>query len=137
MDIVLITHHFPPRYNAGGEQYAYRVARGLARMGHAISVVCVESISRGTLTPRSEFEIYEGLPVHRLFFDLEQAPDSFEWSYHNPKLGQWIRRFLADTRPDIVHVNSGYLLGAPFLRRRTIWGYRRCSPFTITGICVP
>ncbi|MGI5915771.1 MAG: glycosyltransferase family 4 protein [Anaerolineae bacterium] len=111
MDIVLITHHFPPRYNAGGEQYAYRVARGLARMGHAISVVCVESISRGTLTPRSEFEIYEGLPVHRLFFDLEQAPDSFEWSYHNPKLGQWIRRFLADTRPDIVHVNSGYLLG--------------------------
>lgn len=111
MKIALVTHHFPPNYNAGAEQYAYRIAQSLRRQGHAVEVVCIESITQGTLTPACTTDIYKGLPVHRLYFDIRKAPDQFEWSFRNPELGQWVKAFLRRTHPDIVHVNSGYLLG--------------------------
>jgi len=109
--IALITHHFPPNYNAGAEQYAYRTAQSLKRQGHAVKVVCIESITQGELSPACTMDIYEGLPVHRLYFDIGQAPDEFEWSFRNPELGQWVKAFLERTQPEIVHINSGYLLG--------------------------
>lgn len=111
MKIALITHHFPPNYSAGAEQYAYRIAQSLTRQGHAVEVVCIESITQGTLAPACTTGIYEGLSVHRLYFDITQAPDQLEWSFRNPELGQWVKAFLQRTQPDIVHVNSGYLLG--------------------------
>ncbi len=49
MKVAMVTHHFPPKYNAGGEQYAYRIAKMLLKMGHQVEVVCVESINEGTL----------------------------------------------------------------------------------------
>lgn len=111
MKIALITHHFPPNYNAGAEQYAYRIAQGLRRRGHSLEVVCIESITDGSLAPTCTHEAYEGLSVHRLRFDIRRAPNQFEWSFRNPELGQWVHKFLQRTRPDVVHVNSGYLLG--------------------------
>jgi len=111
MKIVLITHHFPPNFNAGAEQYAYRIAKGLYRQGQTIEVVCIESITDGSLTPVCETDSYEGLTVHRLHFDVRQAPNLFEWSFRNPELGHWTRDFLQRTRPEVVHINSGYLLG--------------------------
>ena len=111
MKIALISHHFPPHYSAGAEQYAYRIARELQRRSLTVEIVCVESITTGTLTPACQTETYHGLLVHRLSFDVRQAPDIFEWSFRNPELGQWVRDYLQRARPDIVHVNSGYLLG--------------------------
>ena len=111
MKILLVIHHFPPDYSAGAEQYAYRIAQGLRRQGHAIEVVCIKSITEGTLIPSCTTDVYNGLPVHRLRFDLRQAPNPFEWSFRNPQLGHWLTLFLQQTRPDVVHFNSGYLLG--------------------------
>jgi len=111
MKIVLATHHFPPHYNAGGEQYAYRIAQGLRRRDHEIEIVCVESITEGTLRPACATDVYEGLTVHRLYFDIRRAPNLFEWNYRNPELGRWFGSFLERSSPDLVHVNSGYLLG--------------------------
>jgi glycosyltransferase involved in cell wall biosynthesis len=111
MKIVLITHHFPPNYKAGAEQYAYRIAQALRRRGHTMEVVCIESISEGSLEPTCIAQVFEGLVVHRLYLDLKQAPNPIEWSFRNPELGQWVKSFLRTTSPDIVHVNSGYLLG--------------------------
>ena len=104
-------HHFPPDYHAGAEQYAYRIAQRLRRQGHAIEVACIKSITEGTLIPSHTTDVYNGLPVHRLRFDLRQAPNPFEWSFRNPELGHWLTLFLQRTRPDVVHLNSGYLLG--------------------------
>jgi glycosyltransferase involved in cell wall biosynthesis len=111
MKIALLTHHFPPNYSAGAEQYAYRIAHGLRRQGHTVDVVCIESITEGSLTPTCATDDYEGLSVHRLHYDIRQAPSQFEWSFRNPELGHWIGLFLLRTRPDLVHINSGYLLG--------------------------
>jgi glycosyltransferase involved in cell wall biosynthesis len=109
--IVLITHHFPPRYSAGAELYAYRIAHELRRQQHSVEVVCVESVTEGALAPTCITDPDPRLPVHRLYFDVRRAPDPFEWSFRNPELGRWCHEFLRTVRPDVVHVNSGYLLG--------------------------
>lgn len=110
MDVVLAVHHFPPRYIAGAELYTYRLARGLLRLGHRVEVVCVESITEGTLEPCCVSEEYEGIPVHRLFFNLALAPDPARWEFWNPRLGAWLGQFLEHRRPDLVHFQAGYLL---------------------------
>lgn len=111
MKVILVSHHFPPHYNAGGEQYAYRIAKGLQQQGHDVEIVCIESISTGTLTPVCKTAPYDNLMVHRLYFDLRQAPDQLEWRFRNPELGRWLKEFLQKSQPDLVHINSGYLLG--------------------------
>ncbi len=112
MKVVLATHHFLPRYTAGAELYAYRVARWLQAHGHRVVVVCVESITDGDGRLRVEREDYEGLAVYRLYFNLARTPDPFRWSYWNPGIGAWFEGFLREQAPDVLHVNSGYLLSA-------------------------
>lgn len=112
MKVVLATHHFPPRYSAGAELYAYRTARWLRDQGHAIAVVCVESISDDASGAglRVEREDYDELAVYRLYFNLARTPDPFRWSYWNPDMGTWFEGFLREQAPDVLHLNSGYLL---------------------------
>jgi glycosyltransferase involved in cell wall biosynthesis len=109
--VVLITHHFLPNYHGGAEQYAYRVAQELRHQGHTIEVVCIESITEGSLMPTCMTDTYKDLQVHRLYFDIRRAPNPFEWSFRNPELGHWFKSFLQRIGPDVVHINSGYLLG--------------------------
>jgi glycosyltransferase involved in cell wall biosynthesis len=111
MKIALITHHFPPNFRAGGEQYAFRLAQGLHQRGLTVEVVTIESITQGELRPRCETDDQYGFPVHRLFFSLQHAPNQYEWSFRNPQLGDWVKQYLQQGQPDLVHVNSGYLLG--------------------------
>ena len=111
MKVVIPVHHFPPRFQAGAENYTFRLARWLAGHGHAVHVVCVESIDA---TPgsgvTSRTEPYEGIPVSRLAIDLAGAPDAFERGIANPAIGAWFAELLERERPDLVHLNSCYLL---------------------------
>lgn len=111
MKVALITYHFPPQYNAGGEKYMYQLAKYLLAHGHVVEVVTIESTTEKTLEPRCTSEIYQQIPVNRLFLNLKDAPNLFELTYRNPYLGKWIREYLQRTRPELVHYNSGYLLG--------------------------
>lgn len=124
MNIVLAVHHFLPRYVAGAELYTYRLARGLLRAGHRVEVVCVESITEGALEPRCILEEYEGIPVHRLFFNLALAPDPARWEFWNPQLGEWFRQFLEKRCPDLVHFQAGYLLTGSVLEAARALGIR-------------
>ena len=111
MRILIASHHFPPRYVAGAEQYAYRLARWLIQNGHTVKVVCVESIDYGNSPePICIEDNYDGIPVHRLHFCQDAVPNPFRWSYWNPAIGEWFEQFLVGYRPDLVHINSGYLL---------------------------
>jgi glycosyltransferase involved in cell wall biosynthesis len=125
MKIVLATHHFLPRYTAGAELYAYRTARWLHDNGHDVAVVCVESITdRGPRTDDGDHrssivshgslgvarQDYDGLAVYRLYFNLAETPNPFRWSYWNPDIGSWFEGFLREQGPDVLHLNSGYLL---------------------------
>ena len=109
--VLIASHHFPPHYVAGAEQYAYRLARWLVHQGHEAEVVCVESIDYGdSPEPICTEDHYDGIAVHRLQFNLGTVSDPFRWSYWNPAIGEWLGEFLADRDFDLVHVNSSYLL---------------------------
>ncbi len=113
MKIVLTIHHFPPNYNAGAELYTFRLAGWLLKHGHEVVVVCAESIThQGDNELEHRHEIYENIPVWRLYFNLGRAPDPFRWSYDNPAIGDWFAQFLRQMQPDVVHINSCYLLSA-------------------------
>ncbi len=109
MRVLLAVHHFPPRYSAGAELYTYRLARWLIRHGHEAEVVCVERIdARGAGPLRAHADTYEGVPVWRLDLDLRKAPA--EWVFRNEAVMAWAAEHLATYRPDLVHLQSGYLI---------------------------
>jgi len=111
MKVVLTIHHFPPNYRAGAEIYTFRLAGWLIRHGHTVEVVCVESITHGENSDiECMHEIYEGVSVWRLYFNLEQKSNPFYYGFDNPEIGVWFTEFLQRERPDIVHINSCYLL---------------------------
>jgi glycosyltransferase involved in cell wall biosynthesis len=112
MNILLATHHFPPKYKAGAEQYAYRIARNMMERGHQVTVVCIEAIHNGSREPVHDLAIYDGIPVYRLSLELFKENEPLRLTYDNPYLGAWFRKYLTDHRPDVLHVNSGYLLTA-------------------------
>ena len=107
MRVLIAVHHFPPRFKGGAEWRAYRTAVGLRSLGHDVYVICVEAIDIGDGSGLTfEDDLYDGLPIRRLSFDLEAAPDPFRWAYDNPWIGEHMRSYLADLAPDVVHLIS-------------------------------
>ncbi|MFZ6028808.1 MAG: glycosyltransferase family 4 protein [Chloroflexota bacterium] len=117
MKIVIAVHHFPPRYSGGAELRAWRTAAALQARGHDLRVVCVEAIdydpAQGAL--ETTLETFEEIPVHRLRFNLNKAPDRFQWNYANPWIGDYLRRELPNWQPDVFHLIGGYLMSAEAL----------------------
>jgi len=110
MKICIATHHYPPKYIGGAEQYAYRLAHHLSHNGHDIAVATVDSITEGELIPISRTEMDEDIQVHHIAFDIFKAKRSFPLFHRNPYLGDWFKTFFNEFKPDLLHVNSGYLL---------------------------
>jgi glycosyltransferase involved in cell wall biosynthesis len=110
MKVVIPVHHFPPRYQSGAENYTFGLARALMRRGHAVHVVCVESIEAPRDMLSSREECYQGIPISRLTIDLANAADRFQRGIANPAVGEWFATLLERERPDLVHCNSAYLL---------------------------
>lgn len=113
MRIALAVHHFPPNYSAGAELHAYQTARWLANNGNDVRIIAVESVTSG---PRegvqTEDDVYEGLHVHRLSFNLSNPRDKFTWEYNNPWIYDHLVEYFAEMKPDLFHLISGYILGA-------------------------
>jgi glycosyltransferase involved in cell wall biosynthesis len=111
MRIVIAVHHFPPRYLGGAEWRAHRTAQALQERGHTVQVICVEYIDRGSAAGVTwQDDVFKGVPVRRLAFNLSRAPDLFRWEYDNPWVGEHLTHFLTETRPEIFHLIGGYLL---------------------------
>lgn len=111
MRVLLAVHHFPPRYSAGAELYTMRLARELLRRGHEAEVVCVETLDANQpFGVRADPDHYEGITVWRLHLGLRDAPAS--WSYANPAIEAWLRERMRIWQPDLIHLHSGYLIGA-------------------------
>jgi glycosyltransferase involved in cell wall biosynthesis len=115
MKICIATHHFPPKYYAGAELYAYLLAKHLIQSGNEVEVVTIESIEHGQLEPECKTNIYNGIKVHRLFYNHHLAVRPFQLLYRNPHVGKWFGRYLKEYQPALVHVNSGYLLGGTII----------------------
>lgn len=117
MRVLIGVHHFPPRHRGGAERQAWRYASGLRRRGHEARVVCVERIDTGPADGVTwTDDVYDGIPVRRLSFDLRRAPDRFRWEYDNPWVGRHLAELIAAERPDLFFLVSGYLLTGSALR---------------------
>lgn len=111
MKILLASHHFPPHFLSGAEWQTYRIACWLKVAGHKVQVLCVESDTYGQAGQLEyQDEVYNDIPVRRLFFNLPAAPDPFRWSFRNPLIERHTRDILLDFQPDVLHLISGYLL---------------------------
>lgn len=111
MRVLIAVHHFLPTFGSGAEWRARRTARGLQQAGHQVQVVCVESITHGDWQTLEHAETTcDGLSVHRLYFNLFQAPEPVRWQYRNPLVGQYVSDLLKAFRPDVLHLISGYLM---------------------------
>lgn len=111
MKIIIAIHHFPPHRTAGAELEAFRTAKTLIERGHEVEVICVESIDaerKGAITWSDD--LYNGVPVHRLSFNLASAPDPNRWEYDNLWIGEHLAEYLRQRSPDLFHLFSGYLM---------------------------
>ncbi|HID62389.1 MAG TPA: glycosyltransferase [Anaerolineae bacterium] len=109
--ILIAVHHFPPNHIGGAEWQAYRIAHWLKENGHEVRVICVESDTYGEAGQlEHKDDLYDGIPVRRLFFNLPLSPDPFRWSFRNPLIEQHLLTYLEDFRPDVLHFISGYLM---------------------------
>ena len=112
MKILLVAPHFPPRYTAGVEQITARLATALSARGFAVQVACVESLNPHQPEPMSVTSDSVGdVSVHR----LSLRPAGFQSSYDDPHVRHWMSGLLAREDFDVVHLQSGYLLGGATL----------------------
>jgi glycosyltransferase involved in cell wall biosynthesis len=117
MNILLVTHFFPPTHNAGTENYTLGLAKALLARGHNVSVVCAEGWNHGVSYWNGVTEdLFNGLPVHRIHLNWNKASDPNQVLYDSMPVERWLDRFLESEKPDIVHVTSTYSLGVGVLR---------------------
>lgn len=117
LKIVIAVHHFPPTFKGGAEWRAHRTAKWLQSQGHTVKVICVDAVDdTQTDTLRAVDDEFDSLPVRRLFLNLANAPDPMKWEYDNPWIEQHLSHYLAEFKPDLVHLISGYLMTSAAIR---------------------
>lgn len=115
MRVVIAVHGFPPTFSAGAELRSYRMARWLLKHGYQVGVICVESIDHKGPFVFSDDEV-NGIPVRRLYFDLQATPAPERWQYDNPWIGEQVRTYLRESQAEVLHLISGYLMSASTIR---------------------
>ena len=114
MNVLVAVHHFPPTHLGGAEREAFGIARGLQARGHAVRVLCVDpTASTDPSGPSWRDDRYEGLAVRRLAFVPTMAFTAHPtWEYDNPWIGERLREYIEEDRPDVFHLIGGYLISA-------------------------
>lgn len=114
MRLLVVSNGYPPRGGFGTEFYTRELVRGLARRGHAVSVLHPE---RGGARARYSLQevAEDGVPVC-LLHNPGDPGKRFEESYHDPRVEGAFDELLARVRPDLVHFTYllwGLSLGLP------------------------
>jgi glycosyltransferase involved in cell wall biosynthesis len=113
MRILLISHFFPPTHNAGTEKRTLGYALSLQKLGHDVQVVCAEGWEEDAHYWNGYTdEIYSGVLVRRVHINWKLAPDPNQYLYNNPDVEKHLGKWLAEWKPDIVHVTSCVTLSA-------------------------
>ena len=112
MRILLISHFFPPRHNAGTENYTLGLAKSLQSRGYDVHVVCAEDWEFGNSYWNGVTEEnYQGVPVTYIHLNWSKAYDPNRILYHSEKVKNWFSQLLADKPFDLVHITSASSLG--------------------------
>jgi glycosyltransferase involved in cell wall biosynthesis len=112
--IVIAAETFPPDVN-GAARFAHRLAAGLAGRDHDVHVIALDPAGRaGT-------EHLDGITVHRLRSHRTPFHPTFRigfpWEVSND-----VESLLAEIRPDLVHVQSHFVVGRYVLRHASAMG---------------
>lgn len=117
MRILLITHFFPPEYNAGTENYTLGLAKAFTNQGHEVQVLCAMGWQTGdSYWNGIKEERHQGFPVHRIHLNWLKADDPNRVLYDSAPVERWSEAFFKSMKPDIVHVTSTHSLGIGLLR---------------------
>jgi glycosyltransferase involved in cell wall biosynthesis len=113
MRVLFATHFFPPAQEGGTETYTLGLAKHVRRLGHEPAVICAENWGQGnSWTPSYRDTTHADLAVRRLSWNWELAPDPFTNLYNNPAVEKQLDAYIAEVRPDVIHITSCYSLGA-------------------------
>jgi glycosyltransferase involved in cell wall biosynthesis len=101
MRILQVVHGFAPECRGGTESYVLEATLALRAAGHDVSVLS------GSLEPKTPAQLvsgeHDGIPVTRLHRS-GLFLDRWEKSY-DPEAALLFERFLASSRPEVVHVH--------------------------------
>jgi glycosyltransferase involved in cell wall biosynthesis len=123
--IVIGAETFPPDVN-GAARFTHRLAVGLAERGHEVHVMCPAP------TGRASTEVVDGVTVHRFTAYRTPFHPSFRlvWPWQAQRR---IDKLLAEIKPDVMHVQSHFLL-----TRALIWRAERDGiPLVATNHFMP
>jgi len=112
--IAAVVHGYPPIETAGVELVAKEQADALAARGHQVSVfarMLAPDVAEGT----TRDDVVDGIPVRRVASDLGER-QSFRALEDTHVFDDAFGAFLAEQRPDVVHVQHLVLLSPNLLR---------------------
>jgi glycosyltransferase involved in cell wall biosynthesis len=121
MRIVFVVHTFFPKWRAGTEVYARSLARKALERGHEVFLTCYEPPEGAVFFDgiRVFDTIFEGIPVHRISFHKSHHLSHLK-EYFNKDVEHHLLDYLADVRPDLVHV-----VHAMHLSTASIWAAKK------------
>jgi glycosyltransferase involved in cell wall biosynthesis len=115
MHVLVVSPHLPPSHVGGVEVYSQYLMRAYRARGHRVQGVAVDHISSGPAAAcAAATDDSDGYPAHRLTLTLPRG-EAFPLLADHAPAQAWFESLIAHTAPDVVHVQSGYLLGAPAL----------------------
>lgn len=117
MRILFLTHFYPPTHIGGTETFTHGLAKELLRIGHQVQVLCAGEWDSGDKYWNGySDQVFENVPVRRLNLNWTKASDVNRYLYDNPVVEQFVKEYLAEVQPDLVHVTSCNTLSASMLR---------------------
>jgi glycosyltransferase involved in cell wall biosynthesis len=114
---LLISNGYPPNRWAGTETYTAGIGEELVHRGHQVQVLCSGEWENGPYYWNGyEDETQGGVSVRRLNLNWKKSPDPFSYLYNNPEVANFLRSYIKQLQPDIVHVTSCETLSASVLQ---------------------
>ncbi len=99
MRVLYINPTFPPDYTGGAEVSIYHTVRGLMRRGLECTLLIVNN--RQTADTEQWYSV-DDIPTHRITLSTRLLGQAT----FDPRIYRIVRRELAATRPDLVHMNN-------------------------------
>jgi glycosyltransferase involved in cell wall biosynthesis len=104
--VLFLVHQFFPEFSAGTEVLTRDTAWELQNRGYEVGILTMRhtGFPRDQATDGADYEEIDGIPVWKLDYNFYIAPDPLTNEFNNPKMAQFLDRFLDEFRPDLIHI---------------------------------
>lgn len=112
MRVLLVAPHVLPRFRGGVEVLTEQAAEWLSRHGHTVTLAAIEDPLADRMATEVERRL-SGCVVQRLRF---RAEGPLALQHDDPRLRAWLDAIVREFEPDIMHLQSGYLVGTAAIK---------------------